>query len=77
MAAPAPVRPAIICWEIPAGLSTAVQPFQMLIDDAIIEVNQQGHIIWEWELNKHFSEMGYDNISTAAIIKNKNISSSR
>ncbi len=46
---------------------------KMLIDDAIIEVNQQGHIIWEWELNKHFSEMGYDNISKLVQYKNPNL----
>ena len=30
-----------------------------LIDDAIIEVNWEGEIVWEWVCSEHFEEMGF------------------
>jgi hypothetical protein len=32
---------------------------KMLVDDTIIEVDNQGKIIWEWVCGEHFEEMGY------------------
>ncbi len=44
-----------------------------LLDDAIVEVNWSGQVIWEWICSDHFDEMGFDEEARAAIACNQNV----
>jgi hypothetical protein len=45
-----------------------------LIDDAIIEVDKNGKIIWEWLAGNHFNEMGFSASAKKVIRRNPGIS---
>ena len=31
-----------------------------LLDDAMIEVDWDGNILWKWSISEHFDELGFD-----------------
>jgi hypothetical protein len=41
-----------------------------LVDDTIIEVDNQGKIIWEWICSEHFEEMGFSARAKKALARN-------
>jgi len=41
-----------------------------LLDDRIIEIDYEGNILWEWNCNEHFEEMGFDEIAKNSIARN-------
>jgi hypothetical protein len=43
-----------------------------LCDDAIIQVDWQGNILWEWTCSEHFEEFGFDEAAKNAIARNPN-----
>ncbi len=44
-----------------------------LLDDYIFEVDWQGNIIWEWNLNEHFDEIGLSEASKKTLYNNPGI----
>jgi hypothetical protein len=40
---------------------------KLLVDDSIIEITWDGKIIWEWNCNEHFNEMGFSDDARRAI----------
>jgi len=43
-----------------------------LLDDVFIEVDWEGNIVWEWHANKHFAELGFDEIQKNVLARNPN-----
>lgn len=43
-----------------------------LLDDVFIEVDWEGNIVWEWHANKHFAELGFDEIAKNVLARNPN-----
>ena len=43
-----------------------------LLDDVFIEVDWDGNIVWEWHANKHFAELGFDEIAKNVLARNPN-----
>ena len=43
-----------------------------LLDDCIIEVDWEGNIIWKWNANEHFAELGFDEMAKNALFRNPN-----
>ncbi|MDR1913946.1 MAG: aryl-sulfate sulfotransferase, partial [Clostridiales bacterium] len=46
----------------------------LLIDDKVIEVDEQGNIIWTWKASDHFNEFGFDEEAKKVLRVNPNIS---
>jgi hypothetical protein len=46
-----------------------------LVDDAIIQVDWDGKIIWEWTCSEHFEELGFDEAAKNALARNPNVMS--
>jgi len=44
-----------------------------LLDDRIIEVDWQGHIVWQWRPHEHFEELGFDDAAKQALRANPNL----
>jgi hypothetical protein len=44
-----------------------------LLDDKIIEVDWQGHIVWQWRPFEHFEELGFDREARAVLRDNPNV----
>jgi arylsulfotransferase ASST len=44
-----------------------------LLDDKVIEVDWQGHIVWQWRPFEHFEELGFDADARAVLRKNPNL----
>jgi hypothetical protein len=51
-------------------LTSGVSDFP-LEDDAIIEVDEGGNIVWTWNAWEHFDQMGFDEVAKEAIRTNK------
>lgn len=45
----------------------------MLEDDNVIETDAEGNIIWRWEMQKHFNELGLDAMTKLVIYKSPSI----
>lgn len=43
-----------------------------LLNDVFIEVDWEGNIVWEWHCDKHFNELGFDEIAKNALARNPN-----
>ncbi|WP_411349117.1 aryl-sulfate sulfotransferase [Paenibacillus sp. WLX2291] len=43
-----------------------------LLDDAIIEVDAQGNIVWEWVCSEHFEELGFDAAARETLYRDPN-----
>lgn len=43
-----------------------------LLDDAIIEVDYAGNIVWEWSCNEHFEELGFDESARNVLFRDPN-----
>lgn len=43
-----------------------------LLDDCIIEVDWEGNIIWQWNVNKHFNDLGFSEQQKAILFRNPN-----
>ena len=46
---------------------------KLLLDDKIIEVNWAGEIIWQWNPNEHFEEMGFDEAAKNILARDPNM----
>ncbi|MGG7177252.1 aryl-sulfate sulfotransferase [Clostridium paraputrificum] len=46
---------------------------KLLLDDKIIEVTWEGEIIWEWNINEHFEELGFNETAKNVICRDPNI----
>lgn len=44
-----------------------------LLDDIIIEVTWDGHIVWKWRANEHFDEFGFDEEAKKVLFSNPSI----
>jgi hypothetical protein len=44
-----------------------------LLDDKVIEVDWQGHIVWQWRPFEHFEELGFDADARAVLRENPNL----
>lgn len=44
-----------------------------LMDDAIIEVDWQGNIVWEWNCNEHFHELGFSEAEKNVLFRDPNL----
>jgi hypothetical protein len=45
---------------------------KQLLDDSIIEVDWEGNILWEWNLNEHFEELGFDEQAKNVLARDPN-----
>ncbi|THF75144.1 aryl-sulfate sulfotransferase [Cohnella fermenti] len=45
---------------------------KLLLDDAIIEVDWQGNILWEWAVSDHFAELGFDEAAKNVLFRDPN-----
>ncbi len=43
-----------------------------LLDDAIIEVDWEGNILWEWTCSDHFNELGFDEAAKNVLFRDPN-----
>lgn len=43
-----------------------------LLDDCIIEVDWEGNILWKWNANQHFNELGFSELEKMAMHRNPN-----
>ncbi len=43
-----------------------------LLDDAIIEVDWEGNIVWEWKASDHFHELGFDENAKNVLFRDPN-----
>ncbi|WP_339188281.1 aryl-sulfate sulfotransferase [Paenibacillus sp. FSL R5-0490] len=43
-----------------------------LLDDAIIEVDWEGKVLWEWLPNEHFEELGFDEAARNVLFRDPN-----
>ena len=46
---------------------------KQLLDDTIIEVDWEGNIVWEWNVNKHFKDLGFSEAAKNVLFRNPNI----
>lgn len=46
---------------------------KLLLDDKIIEVTWDGKIVWEWNANEHFSELGFDEAAKNILYRDPNM----
>ena len=46
-----------------------------LLDDVFYEVDWEGNILWQWEANEHFDEIGFSKEAKEAIYRNPNMRS--
>ena len=46
---------------------------KLLLDDAIIEVNWESEIIWEWRCSDHFEELGFSQEAKNTMYRNPNL----
>lgn len=46
---------------------------KLLLDDKIIEVNWEGEIIWSWNANEHFNELGFDESAKNILARDPNL----
>ena len=46
---------------------------KLLLDDAFIEVDWEGNIIWEWRCSDHFREYGFSEAARNALFRNPNM----
>lgn len=46
---------------------------KLLLDDAIVEVNWEGDILWEWLCNEHFEEMDFSEEARNILSRNPNM----
>lgn len=44
-----------------------------LLDDAIIEVDWAGNIVWQWNLSDHFKELGFSEAAKNTLSRNPNV----
>lgn len=44
-----------------------------LLDDKVIEIDEQGNILWSWKASDHFEEFGFDKAARRVLRKNPNI----
>ena len=44
-----------------------------LLDDAFVEVNWEGEVVWEWVCSDHFEEMGFGEAARNILARNPNI----
>jgi hypothetical protein len=45
----------------------------VLLDDAFVEVDWEGKVVWEWLASDHFEEMGFDEAALNILSRNPNI----
>ena len=43
-----------------------------LLDDCFIEVDWEGNIVWKWNINEHFNELGFSEVAKNALFRNPN-----
>ena len=43
-----------------------------LLDDCFIEVDWEGNIVWKWNINEHFNELGFSEVAKNALCRNPN-----
>ena len=43
-----------------------------LLDDTIIEVDWEGHIVWKWTVSEHFNELGFSQAAKNVLFRNPN-----
>jgi hypothetical protein len=48
---------------------------KILLDDVIIEVDWDGNIVWEWSVNEHFDDLGFDEAGKNVLFRNPNMRS--
>ena len=46
---------------------------RLLLDDAIIEVNWNGDLIWEWNCSDHFEDLGFSEEAKSTIYRNPHV----
>ena len=46
---------------------------KLLLDDAIIEVDWEGNVIWEWICSDHFDELGFDEAAKNVLFRDPNM----
>lgn len=44
-----------------------------LLDDTIIEVDWEGNIVWEWNCNEHFDELGFSQAARNVLFRDPNM----
>jgi hypothetical protein len=44
-----------------------------LVDDCFIEVDWEGNIVWRWNCNEHFNELGFDETAKNALYRSPNM----
>lgn len=47
-----------------------------LLDDAMIEVDWEGNILWKWSISDHFDELGFDEAAKNILARDPNMRSS-
>lgn len=47
-----------------------------LLDDAMIEVDWEGNILWKWSISEHFDELGFDEAAKNILFRDPNMRSS-
>ncbi|MEG6616680.1 aryl-sulfate sulfotransferase [Peptococcaceae bacterium 1198_IL3148] len=46
---------------------------KVLLDDTILEVDWEGNIVWEWNCNEHFDELGFDEAAKNLLFRDPNM----
>lgn len=46
---------------------------KQLLDDRIIEIDWNGKILWSWNANEHFEELGFDEAARNALYRNPSV----
>ena len=47
-----------------------------LLDDAMIEVDWDGNILWKWSISEHFDELGFDEAAKNVLFRDPNLRAS-
>ncbi|MCQ4670316.1 aryl-sulfate sulfotransferase [Lactonifactor longoviformis] len=47
-----------------------------LLDDAMIEVDWEGNILWKWSVSEHFEELGFDEAARNVLFRDPNLRTS-
>lgn len=47
-----------------------------LLDEIMYEVDWQGNIVWQWSINEHFDELGFDEAAKNVLFRDPNMRSS-
>ncbi|WP_242868987.1 aryl-sulfate sulfotransferase, partial [Peptococcus niger] len=63
----------ILCHQTVTNPRISALP---LCDDTIIEINDAGEILWRWNCNEHFREMGFSEEAKNCIARNPNMTAS-